>query len=90
MRHQLPLSHTFPHLIITQEDREIQEILMRERGDFDAYLQAAGALPVHSLLPPAAAAASQAAVREEEEQGVLEQGDHPLAGLVSRLRGVCG
>lgn len=63
---------------------------MRERGDFDAYLQAAGALPVHSLLPPAAAAASQTAVREEEEQGGLEQGEHPLAGLVSMLWGICG
>ncbi|GAX83944.1 hypothetical protein CEUSTIGMA_g11368.t1 [Chlamydomonas eustigma] len=40
------------------EDEEVRNILLRECGDLDGYLKAAGVVQVASLLPPAAAAAA--------------------------------
>jgi len=55
------------------EDEDVRNILLRECGDLDGYLKAAGVVQVTSLLPPAAAAASAA---EDELPGLSsQQGD---------------
>jgi hypothetical protein len=60
-----------PHFV--QEDEDVRNILLRECGDLDGYLKAAGVVQVTSLLPPAAAAASAA---EDELPGLsYQQGD---------------
>ncbi len=63
------------------EDQEIRDIVLRESGDLDNYLLAAGVAPAMSLLPPGAAMAAV--------QGHLEHQGISLPGnLMAELMGV--